>query len=161
MCLFPVLIRYLRPQWLSAQSLLLLSFLGLILYYPQAVEGRFMKMLILPRETRIEYEFLAKIGHRRLLVVADRSGQFTSHLYGAVNFNYFNRNSQLLTNELGRGLYEEIFVFQLVAFKTKQPRHALKLTKGASLQKISEHQISEKDSLRISRVKIELPKVKE
>lgn len=133
---------------------LMLSLCGLLLalYHPVSMENRFLNALILTREYRIELDFLRKMGHTQLLIIAPRPGQFTVHQYGAVDFNHANANKDQLLNELRRHLYRDIYVFQEIEYKTGEPIKDHQLDTLYRLKPELEIQNTAESFLRFSRV---------
>lgn len=151
----PVLILLARvalPQ-IRSISLIALGTFSFFLYHPMAVDGRFINPLILNRETRLCMDFLAKQAERATLIIADRPGQFTALGYGAVDFNFANRNEADLINSYQRRLFPQIVVFQRIQYANGLPYENYQLKSAAfRLEILEERQLTGDEFLRISKV---------
>jgi hypothetical protein len=150
--LSPVVLRVANPQLLSGRALLLFAALAFIYYHPIAVEGRFINQLTLNRQTSHSIDFLKKLDDRNILVVSSRPGQYVSLGYGAVDFDYANKNVSQLMNEARRHLYSKIIVFQEIMYETGMPSSDTPLESAYNLKRLREIQITAESFLRISEV---------
>ena len=140
-------------QMLPSRLLLAGAAIAFILYHPVNVENRFFNTLTLPRKTRYVGAFLNKLQRKAVLVIVDRPGQYTAENYGAVNFDYANRNVNSLLSELKRGLFEEIIVVQDLNYDSQSPVSNNDLNASFLLETLSTRQYTPTEYIRISRVK--------
>ncbi|MSR76870.1 MAG: hypothetical protein EXS63_01375 [Candidatus Omnitrophica bacterium] len=149
---FLVSISPLHSEWLYG-----LGAACFFLYHPLSVENRFSNQLLLPREYRITLDFLKKIGHQNLLVISERPGQYTVENYGAVDFKYANQNKDDLLRELGRHLYQEIYVIREINYETKKPVKDTTLHPAFQLEPVFEFQNKADAFVQISKVILTKP----
>ncbi len=122
-------------------NLVILSAVIFVLYHPVAVQDRFSRTQTLPREYRFVMNFLKKEirQSRNFLVITKRPGLYTVHDYGAVNFDYANRDRSVM-DEYKNHLYQDIFVIQDIEYKTGKPTQETQLNKNFVLEKVAESQ---------------------
>ena len=132
---------------------ILLTLVMFMLYHPLSIGDRFSLAQTLPRQYRFVMDFLNKEARqgRNFLVIDNRPGQYTVHNYGAVNFDYANKNEGLLT-ELNNHLYRDIFVIQEIEYATMQPTKETALNEKYTLEPLAESQNEAKYFIRISKV---------
>lgn len=129
--------------------------LGLwLLYHPQNVENRFSNTMTLPREYRTEIGFFKGLGHRNILIVTERPGQWTVHNYGAVSFEHANENAGALLAELKRRLFRDIYVIQEIAYETGKPLEEHTLSAEYRLEPALEFQNKAEAFVRISKAAV-------
>jgi len=121
-----------------------------LLYLPVAAENKFMDLLILTRQHRIETKFLRDEGDKNVLVVSDRPRLFTALEYGAVNFEYARGGSAELLEELDRKLFSRILVMQEISYETGKATPATDPGPDYSLEPLLERQNSAESYVRIS-----------
>jgi hypothetical protein len=149
----PVALRILKPDMISARSLLLFAVVCFFFYHPIAVEGRFINTLTLNRTTEHCIRFLDKTDDQNILVVSSRPGQYVAIGYGAIDFSYANKNKANLLTELKRHLYSRMIVFQDIEYKTDLPTADSVLDGEYKLNTLAEIQTTATEFLRISEVK--------
>lgn len=148
----PVALRVAHPRLLSGRTLLLFAAVSFLYYHSIAVEGRFINTLTLNRQTSHCIDFLKKLDDRNILVVSSRPGQYVALGYGAVDFDYANKNAGSLLNEARRHLFSKIIVFQEIMYETGMPGSGTALDVAYNLKRLREIQITAESFLRISEV---------
>jgi hypothetical protein len=148
----PVALRIFKPQILSGTALLIISVASFLFYHPIAVEGRFINSLKGNRVTEQCINYLKKADDRNILVIAERPGQVTALGYGAVNFDYANKNEEQLLLEYGRHLFSKIVVLQEINYDSQKPTKETALNPVFKLNTLYEIQITATEFLRISEV---------
>ncbi|MFH1371877.1 MAG: glycosyltransferase family 39 protein [Planctomycetota bacterium] len=150
--LSPVMLRVFKPRVVSGPVLSLIAIVCFVFYHPIAVEGRFINTLTLNRQTSHCIDFLKKLNDKNILVISSRPGQYVALGYGAVDFDYANKNKESLLNEARRHLYSKIIVFQEIMYDTGMPGSDTALDTAYHLKRIKEIQITAESFLRISEV---------
>jgi len=150
--IIPLFLHHYRPLVLNNKLLFSGSVLCFILYHPVAIESRFINSLTLNREFDYTLSYLQKSDEKKILVIADRPGMYTSLEYGAVDFNYANKNAADLLRELDRHLFMDITVFQKIRHDNLVPIDSNKLDPAFKLYTIQEVQVTATEFLRISKV---------
>jgi len=125
-----------------------------IIYNPFSIENRYSNTQYLTREYRHEMEFLDKQGTKNVMVVSEWPGMFTVYNYGAVNYDFARGHQQELLGNLARHLYQHIYVFQMIDFKTGLPLKDDSLPENYSLQTVFELQNTTDNFIRISDVRL-------
>jgi hypothetical protein len=150
----PIALRIVRPNFMSGRVLLLLSVLCFSFYHPVAVEGRFINALTLNRKTEHYMQFLSKLNDRNILIIDSRPGQCIAIGYGAVDFNYANKNKDTIIYELNRHLYSRLIVFQEISYESGKPIQDNVLHSDFRLNTLFEIQMTATEFLRISEFKL-------
>jgi hypothetical protein len=150
----PIALRIFLPKLVSGPVLLLLSVLCFSFYHPVAVEGRFINALTLNRKTEHCMNFVSQLNDRNILIIDSRPGQSVAMGYGAVDFDYANKNAANTLLELNRHLYSRIIVFQEISYENNQPIKDNFLVSDYKLNTLSEIQITATEYLRISEAKV-------
>jgi hypothetical protein len=153
LAMIPVLFRYFFPTVLTEKSLFALAVVSFALYHPVATQGRFTNSLTIIRETEDIYRFLDKINDPKIMIIIDRPGQYTVANYGAVGIGFANGNKGSLLNDLSRGLFSDMWVFQKYSFETGKPLKDHELDAEFNLEAVQDIMITATDFIRISRVK--------
>jgi len=132
---------------------LVFSVLVFMLYHPLSVEGRFSRTMTLPRKYRFTIDFLKKESkkERNFLVIDNRPGQYTIWDYGAVNFEFANKDKSVISGYENH-LYENIFVVQDIEYETHKPTKDTYLKGSFELETLKEAQNNSRRFTRISRV---------
>jgi len=148
-----LLLRAVRPSWISGGHLFVIALALFALYHPVAVANELMKEQVLPRQVSYCLDFLKARPHREnLLVIDDRPGQLTAADYGAVSFGYANQHAEDLLGDLNQGLFAEILVFQKVEYADDQAKKGQRLETPWKLEILDEAQMEGDAFLRISQV---------
>jgi hypothetical protein len=118
---------------------ILISLACYIYYRPTAGRLVFTNKLISIRETRFIDNTLNKYYNKNILIITKTPGRFTIRNFGAVNFDYFNKNHKYLLNDLNRRLYQKIVLIQDIHYATNkadpsQTITAMKTTTKEELQ---------------------------
>ena len=142
------------PEIATPRRLLLTALATFCLYFPAASQDRFIKTLMLNRETRAYMRFIERQPQTNNLYIYERPVQIVATLRGAVDFPYANQNSQALLNELGRRLYHEIYAIQKVSLSENEVVPENRLGADYALQTLEETQTDSDLKLRISRVEL-------
>lgn len=147
----PLVACRLRPEWFSASALLACSAALFVIYLPVAGESRIMRTLLLTRRTNLAMEYLARIGHRRVLTISDRSGQYAALGVGALEFPTARMDADVILHEHRQHLFDEILVFQEIEFATDEPLELQRLPASFPWETAAEDQIDGDRTWRISR----------
>jgi hypothetical protein len=136
------------PGYMLAFSIVMFT-----LYHPLSVNDAFSKHQWLSREHRFVTGFLKNEASkdRGFLVVYGGPMQLTAYNYGAVTFDYINRE-KLIDLYYNRHLFDKIFVVQSILYETMQPPEELKLDERFAIETLAERQINENYFVRISKV---------
>ncbi len=148
----PVIFRYFFPQTLSEKKLFAIAAVSYLLYHPVSTEKRFTNTLTIIRETESLYQFLDEQKDRKILLIAERPGQYTVANIGAVGFNYANTNHDSLLRDLNRGLMNTIWVFQKHLYETGRPVLNQNLDSAFQLEPVRDIQVTAEEFIRISKV---------
>jgi hypothetical protein len=157
LALGPVVLKALKPNCISGTGLLLISIACFLFYHPIAVEGRFINTLRGNRITEQSIAFVSGINDKNILTISERPGQFTALGYGAINFSHANQNKDKILREISRHLFSRVFVFQEIAYDSRQPTKDTALAAEYKLTNLYEIQISATEFFRISEVKLTGP----
>lgn len=153
LALMPIIFSYFFPQILNEKKLLVLAVVSFAMYHPVATQGRFTNSLTIIRETEEMYRFLEQQNDPKILLIAERPGQFTVANYGAVGFGFANGNKASLVGDLNRGLISNIWVFQKHAYDTGKALPDQKLDAEFDLEPVKDYMVTATEFMRISRVK--------
>ena len=153
LALMPVTFRYLYPLLLTEKALFAVAAVSFALYHPVATQGRFTNSLTIIRETDDAYRFLNQLNDPKIMIIAERPGQYTVANFGAVGFSYANGNKSSMINDFNRGLYSDIWVFQKYLFDTGKPIHDQELAKEFNVEPVQDFMITASEFVRISRLK--------
>jgi len=148
-----VLLNNIKSLKERAVPVLVFSMVLFALYHPVSVEDRFSRTQILPREYRFTVDFLKKesLKSKSFLIISDRPGQYAVWNYGAVNFDYANKNKSIAEGYRNH-LYENIFVIQDIDYKMMKPKEGDRLNDEFVLEKVTESQNDSDRFTRISKV---------
>jgi hypothetical protein len=152
LALVPVSFRLFFPQLLTEKKLLVIAVASFLIYHPVSSQGRFTQSLTIIRETENLYDFLKKQNDQKILVIAERPGQYTVANIGAVGFGYANAKHSLLLHDLNRGLMNEIWVFQKHLYETGRPVMNQILDLSFQLETVQDIQVTAEEFIRISKV---------
>lgn len=123
-----------------------------LLYHPVSIKNDFMNTLTLPRAYRTELQFFKSLNNKNILIIEDRPGQFTVHEFGAVNFDYANKNPEEILGNLKNHLYQDIYAVQELITSTGKVSADTRLDPVYKLESVLEQQNGEDSHLKISRV---------
>jgi hypothetical protein len=123
-----------------------------LLYLPVVARAEHASSLVLPRETRLAYEYFQKNASRRSIVITDRPGQYTVLDMGGVSFDYARNKSKILRDDLQRHLVERVYALQRVKYAGDQPTDDTKLPDGFTTSTLAEWQITPDYRFRIAEV---------
>ncbi len=151
--LTPIALHLARPGFLKDSTVLLFSIVVFFIYFPTAVDGRFTSALDTIRERTYEIEFLKAHPNPELMILSDRPGLFTVDNYGAADFDFANKRTTQILNDLKRHAVNEIYAFQKISYATGNVTPETILDPIFKLEKQLEIQISDREYLRISSVK--------
>ena len=149
----PVIFRYFFPEILTEKKLFAIAVVSFALYHPVATQGRFTNSLTIIRETEDIYKFINQLNDQKIMIIAERPGQFTVANYGALGFGYANANKSSLINDLSRGLFSDIWVFQKFSFETGKPLKDQELASEFILEPVQDIMVTATEFVRISKVK--------
>ena len=119
--LSPVVIKIIRPGWISGRALLFVSFILFLFYHPVASQHQFINSLLTARLHNQEQAFISKLNDPNVLILCAYPSQYVSQDFGAVTFSYANSHATTLINELENQLYSKIIAFQLINPDTNSP----------------------------------------
>jgi len=126
----------------------------LIWFWPIAPNNESLHSLTLPREYHATLDYLKKhFPEKNLIIVSERPGLYTPHLWGAVPFSFANQHSEKLIEKLERKLSREILVIQNIQYTDNQPSTNTRLSEKFPLEVLFEIQTNATWYTRISRVK--------
>lgn len=134
--------------------ILILSVLIFILYHPVSVQDSFSRGLTLPREYRFVLNFLKHENEKgkNSLIISKRPGFYTIHDYGAVDFNYANKQSRSIVVGYRNHLCEEIYIVQDIEYTTLEPTEETRLGPKYIIEPLREIQNNSRFFTRISRL---------
>lgn len=122
---------------------------------PVAGKNRAVKELVTQRLYTHALAFLFQhYAHNNILVVSDRSGMYTVHRFGAVNFGYATSQKNQLLAQLNNRLFQEMVVIQKIAYSNHQPISKHRLPSDYRLETLHESQLKGAEYIRFSRVKL-------
>jgi hypothetical protein len=153
LAMMPVVFRYFYPQLLTERKLFALAAVSFALYHPVATQGRFTNSLTIIRETEDLYRFLNQLNDPKIMIIAERPGQFTVANFGAVGFGFANGNKGALLNDLSRGLFSDMWVLQKYSFETGKPLKDQELAPEFVLETVQDNMVTASEFVRISKVK--------
>ena len=137
-----------RYTWIGAIACL-------IWYWPFAANNESLRHLTLYREYKVSLDFLNHHYPRSdVVIIAERPGLYTPHLWGAVSFHYANRHLKELSTQLSLHLFQDILAIQKIQYANHQPTSSTQLN-NAKLETLHEAQTKGKWYLRFSRVSLE------
>ena len=143
--LMPVAFRYYYPKFFGDFTLLAIALISATLYHSISVENRFTNTQTLIRQTDAAVMYLNKINDKRILIIADRPGTYTSLGYGSVDFTYANQHYGEIMAELNQGLYT-VLVLQRVSYNTHWPVAGCQFNVPFDLKVVKELQFSGGDA---------------
>jgi len=151
LALMPVVMRAVLPKHLPEKGLLVISLTSFVLYHPVASESRFTNSLTIVRETEEDYRYLKELNDPNILIVAERPGQLTVANYGAVGFGYANGNKDSIMDDLNRGLFSDVVIFQKCSYETGKPLKDQTLDPIFKPQYVKDVMISTTEFVRVSK----------
>lgn len=153
LAMMPVVFRYFYPNIFTEKRLFAIAAVSFALYHPVATQGRFTNSLTIIRETEDIYRFLNKLNDPKIMIIAERPGQFTVANFGAVGFGFANANKGSLLNDLSRSLFSEIWVLQKYSFDSGKPLKDQELAPEFVLEPAEDIMVTATEFVRISKVK--------
>jgi hypothetical protein len=161
LALMPLTLRYFYPNLLTEKRLFAIAAVSFALYHPVATQARFTHSLTIIRETDEIYRFIEAQNDPRLMIIAERPGQFTVMDHGAIGFGFANANRDSLIGDLNRGLVSNIWVFQKHLYETGRPISDQNLDAAYTLEPVRDFMVTATEFIRISRVKGQLNPIRE
>jgi uncharacterized membrane protein YozB (DUF420 family) len=143
--LMPVAFRYYYPTVFGDYALIAVALISATLYHSISVENRFTNTQTLIRQVDAAVTYLNKINDKRILIIADRPGTYTSLGYGSVDFTYANQHYGEIMAELNQGLYT-VLVLQRVSYTTRWPVPGCQFNVPFDLKVVKELQFSGGDA---------------
>lgn len=131
---------------------LVLSIGFFILYQPVSIKNDFMNLLTITRMYRTELVFFKSLGHKDILIIDDRPGQFTVHDYGSVNFDYANKEAHTVLKDFKEHLYRDIYAIQEIKLSTNEISKDTHLDPVYKLETVLEEKSAPDSLFRISKV---------
>ena len=127
----------------------------LIWYWPYAANNESLRHLILYREYKVSLDFLKRnYSHSDVVIISERPGLYTPHLWGSVSFRYANRHLKELSKQLDHHLFQDILAIQKIRYANHQPTASTRLD-NVQLETLYEVQIKGEWYLRFSKVLLE------
>ncbi len=147
----------LQPRWERKPNLRSLWFVGgaalLLFHWPVAGKNEAARHIHTYRDYQMALRFLNdNFPRKNILIISDRPGLFTPHLWGAVKFSTANRERKEIMKKFRRRLFQEIIVIQKISYEDDQPDRGTRLHQGFKLQTLFESQATAITYLRFSRV---------
>lgn len=109
------------------------------------------KALLLFREYKTTLDFVQKFPRIGTLVVADRPGLFTVHLYGAISDERLGKNVDDIKSGMKRKLYTNVLMEQKIFYNEKEPAKPA-MPAGFTGESLYEYQNDSRYFVRISRL---------
>jgi len=152
--LVPALYAAFRPGSVTRLAVCALALISFWLYFPVAVENRFLNAQFGPPELKQAYTFLEKQNTATALVISATPSRFIPLGYSAVDFKTANANLPGIKQDLAKRVYDSVFVFQALSRKTDRvrPEHFLNLL--FNLKTVGRFNSTEGSVIRISEANI-------
>jgi hypothetical protein len=126
----------------------------LIWYWPVAANNESLRQLTLYREYKVTLDFLKRNYSRSdVVIIAERPGLYTPHLWGAVSFFYANRHLKGLTQQLNQHLFQDMLAIQKIQYANHQPTASTRLN-NVKLETLYEVQTKGDWYIRFSKVSL-------
>ncbi len=129
-------------------SLLAVSTVLFLTYFPIARENRFVNKLTIIRKTHWTYEFIESLNNPNILVIVDRPGIYTIRPVGAVDFTWAKANRTMIRDDLKRHLYDAVYVIEDITYNTNHSP----MSEVFALETVFERQNTPEQAVRISKV---------
>jgi hypothetical protein len=127
-------------------------FVCLAWYWPVAANNESLRHLTLYREYKVTLDFLKQnYTDSNIIVIAERPGLYTPHLWGAVDFPYANTHKNALLKKLENHLVQDIVTIQKIRYANHKPTDSTQLH-GYTLNTLNETQTHSEWYLRFSKV---------
>ena len=153
--LTPVLLKALKPDWISGKRLMVISFVLFLLYHPLAHSNAFINSMIITRIHQQTQKFLKSLDDPDVFLLTAYAGQYTALNYSAVTIQYANQHRPDLLSEFKNHRYSKILVLQEIDTTTHLPKWPnQRLDPAFKLQPLRLISISGDRYLRISRLVI-------
>jgi hypothetical protein len=88
-----------------------------------------------------------------IVIIAERPGLYTPHLWGAVSFFYANRHLKGLTQQLNQHLFQDMLAIQKIQYANHQPTASTRLD-NVKLETLYEVQTKGDWYIRFSKVSL-------
>jgi hypothetical protein len=126
----------------------------LIWHWPFAANNESLRHLTLYRDYKVSLDFLKRhYPHSDVIIIAERPGLYTPHVWGAVNFSYANRHLEELTKQLKRHLVQDVLAIQEIQYSNYQPTASTQLA-NVKLETLYEVQTRGEWYLRFSKISL-------
>ena len=153
--LTPVLLKALKPDWISGKKLMVISLVIFLLYQPLAHSSAFINSMIITRIHQQTQKFLKSLDGSDVFLITSYASQYTALNYSAVTIQYANQHRPDLLAEFKTHRYSNILVIQEIENTTQLPKWGnQRLDPAFKLQPLHRISISRDRYLRISRLVI-------
>lgn len=149
----PLLLSRLAPALLPGSRLAVLALVAFLFYHPVAVQDVSAGTLVAVRQFDYQRRLLSKVPTDRTLIITARPGQICALGYGAVDFGFANNRRYELLQEIANRQYEGAYVFQRASARTGAPIPADQLDAGYVLETLAELQVTNDETVRLSKIK--------
>ncbi len=138
----------------STKFFLVIGFSLCLFYWPIAGKNEATQTLTLNRQYQALLTYIQEHHQtKNILIVTDRPGMYSVHHWGAVDFNYANKNHARIKRDFDRRLYQDVLVLQLIDYASGDAIKGTRLTADFSMEVVFEAQFSATAKMRISRLK--------
>ena len=151
--LTPVLLKAIKPDWISGKKLMVAAVVIFLLHHPLADNNAFMNSLIITRIHQQTRKFLESSKDRDVFLITSYASQSVALNYSAVTIQHANQHRRDLLSEFKTHRYSTILVIQEIENTTHVPKWPnQRLDPAFKLQPLQKISISNDRYLRISRL---------